>query len=414
MHAVFITNNRRYFDAASEERQFLLMLSEVLSTLHVVVLTPPGYKIEQVNDHTWLYPTNTYLPGMHYFDALYMVRRQVSWGEQLYADVVLSDDPFVSGWVGLHLASKYACAWILNVRDFYWKRPFRERFLRWPILPLSAVLEGATRICVFSQRARIYLEQAVNEIQKEKLRVLPELLLQPQGAVASIDLKVRYPEFNFVIVACAPSARRTLDVLLGTLALLRVRYPKAGLVLFSAQKDERRIVRRARAYKVQEWVRFVQTQPGMFPFTQASVFLYLHMGEEEDSVCIRAATASCPIIAIQSPISQKVIEDRVNGLFAADTQPSTLSTAIRTFNEMPGWRERFQVNANMHIETSLPTREHTVALLREALTFPYVERPPVPPKPDHELFADITRTPTLKERLLAFWKRNTHLPGSKK
>lgn len=414
MHAVFITNNRHYFDATSEERQFLLMFSEVLSTLHVVVLTPPGYNIEQVNDHTWLYPTNTYLPGMHYFDALYIVRRQVSWGEQLYADVVLSDDPFVSGWVGLHLASKYECAWILNLRDFYWKRPWRERLLRWPILPLSAVLEGATRIVVFSQRARIYLEQAVNEIQKEKLRFMPELLVRPQAIVEPIDLRTRFPEFNFVILACAPRSRRMLDVLLGTLALLRVRYPKAGLVLFSAEKEERRILGRAGTYKVREWVRFVQTEPDTFPFTHASVFLYLHTGEEEDGICIRAATALCPIIAIQSPISQKVIEDRVNGLFASDAQASTLSTAIRTFNEMPGWRERFHVNANMHVEESVPTREHMAELLREALTFPYVERPPVPPKPDHELFADITRTPTLKERLLAFWERYTHLPGQKK
>jgi hypothetical protein len=172
MHAVFITSNKRYFDPASVERQFLLMLSEVYSTLHTVVLTRPGYAIEQVNDHTWLYPTNTYLPGMRYFDALYVVRKQVAWGGQLYADVIISDDPFVSGWVGLKLASTYDRAWLVHVYDFYWKRPLRKRLFRWPALPLSAVLEGATRICVFSNRAQIYLESAANETQKEKLKTL--------------------------------------------------------------------------------------------------------------------------------------------------------------------------------------------------------------------------------------------------
>ncbi len=405
MHAVFITSNKRYFDPASVERQFLLMLSEVYSTLHTVVLTRPGYAIEQVNDHTWLYPTNTYLPGMRYFDALYVVRKQVAWGGQLYADVIISDDPFVSGWVGLKLASTYDRAWLVHVYDFYWKRPLRKRLFRWPALPLSAVLEGATRICVFSNRAQIYLESAANETQKEKLRSMPEVYTQNQQTVQPIDLKVRYPEFNFTLTAFVPRSRRALDALMGALALLRLRYPKAGLILFSSTKDERRCLRRAREYQQESWVRYLKVEPNTFPFTQANVFIYLNESEEEDVIIIRAAAASCPIIARTSPISQKIIEDRVNGLFVADRQPRTLSDAVRTFNEMPGWRERFHVNASMYVENLVvPSHERMVELLRAAGTFPYETHPPLPPKPEHELFSNLTRTPTLWERVQSFLK----------
>ncbi len=383
----------------------MLMMSEVCETLHTVVLTPPGYAVEQLNDHTWLYPTNTYIPFMHYFDAKYVVQRQVSFNTQLYADVIISDDPFIPGWVGLHIAQEYDRAWVVYARDFYWQHSIFSRLFRVPMVPLKAVLEGATRVCAFSQRAFIYLDHAANAIEKGKLRALPEIYTQPQHALEPKDLKVLYPEYNFVLLAAVPDHLGGLDTLVGTLALLRVKYAKAGLVLFSPHNKERQVRRVARAYRLGDWVRFVKIEPNSFPFQGANVFLYLNASPEDDTTCIRAAAASCPIVAVRSVVSQKVIEDRVNGLFVADAQPQTLHDAIRVLNETPGWRERFQVNAGMHLSTIVvPPHEQIVELLRAALTFPYELRPPVPPKPDPILVPTPAPGPTLVERVRAFFK----------
>lgn len=406
MHVLFITGNRRFFEEGSEERQLLQMLSDVTDSLHSVVLTTrsQGHAIEQIGPHAWLYPTNSFSSLLFYFDALSTVRKQVSYRGQLYADVILSDDPYMSGWIGTDIAARYGCPWVVNVHDYYWVKGSMRRMVwsRTSVMPLSLLLGRAARVCIFSRRAALALQRKATSEQKTKLFFLLDLYTEPQ--LPTVDIKAKYSEFNFVVLGFA--ARANLGLLLRSMALLRTRYPKAGLVLVGydpASWGERRAVL---SHGASAWVRFETIRPGSFPFQNANVFLYLASGEVEDELLIHVAAASCPIVALPSEVSRSLIEQGENGILARGADAQDLTQAIRTLNETPGLRERFQVNANMRLVEAQPSREALIAGLRDMLTFPAAapEAPPMEEKPT-QLLEKLTHRQTILEKLQAQLKK---------
>jgi hypothetical protein len=408
MHVLFITANKRFLEENSEERQLLLMMGEVTETLHTVVVTSrfDGYKTQELTARNWIYPTNSFPSYMRYFDILATATREATWQGDFHIDIILSDDPYLCGWAGLRLARKFGRAWMLNVHEYVWGRAFFGGFSLTRAIPIKALLQDATHVCVFSPRARIHLERFASEVEKQKLFSIPALYTAPT-TTATIDIKAKYPEFNYTLVAFAPY-NSSVDRALRTLKILRAQYPKAGLVFVTWSSEHTRTLRAARRAGLGEWVRVEEAPKNTFPFIHASACLYVASGDEEDDFLIHAASASCPLVALRSPISESIIEHGTNGILVDESPPQALAGGVRTLNETPGLREKFHVNASMRILSAIPSRESIVEVLRAALTFPIDTSEPMPKEPD--TLKEFVHIPTLWERVVAWRKEHIHGP----
>ncbi len=411
MHILFITANKRYLDESSEQRELLSMMSDVTESLHVVVLNTrgSGYENQKIGERTWLYPTNSLFRFMLYFDGLSTIRHQVMWQDELHADVILSDDPKIAGWLGMRMASLYGRVWMVNLHDYYWdiETSVPNLFSRYTIVPLKDVFLNAFRIIAFSERVAIYTQSSgATDEDKAKVVVFPEIYTAPTAA-ASMDIKLKHPEFNFIVLNYLPRNSDKLPIALEAMMILHHSYQRSGMVIMTNRKPTSSMLSQVARANAADWVRFEVIEPESFPYTNANVYLYLNGGEEEDAMFIRAAsTGSLPIVAAQSVVSEKILNNNVNGLIVFELTSQTIANAIRKLNEIPGLREMFRVNSGLLLQQQIvPSREELVQKLKEYFTFAYEEKPGDAPGPEKHLFAHLADKKTILDRLSLRLKR---------
>ncbi len=407
MHILFITPDDRYLEETSEQRELLKMMSDVSESLHVVVFAKRsrGFQNQKLNEHTWIYPTNSFFRFLFYIDGRSVIRHQVLWQDELHADVILSDDAGMAGWLGLSVAARYGRVWMVALHDFYWDiEPSLWRlFRRYTVVPLKDLFKNAFRIITFSERVTIYTQHAAStDEERSKILPFPEIYVAPRVGTTT-DIKQRYPEFNFIVLHYVPRGSGTLGLMLESMSMLRQTYPKSGLVVMldrAPTLGQRTEVERWRA---QSWIRFEVVPLGSLPFTNANAFLYLNGGEAEDTMLVRVvATGLAPVIATHSVVSERLLNNNVNGFLVSRPTADTIVSAIRTMNETPGMRELFRVNAGLLLQKQIiPTREAVTARLKECLSFEYQEVPEGMPGTERHLFAHLTRQLSFTERVRA-------------
>jgi len=93
MHVLFLTTNTEFLKDGGTEQTFLDSLVRATDVLHVVVYTKrrDGYKTKKLNDHAWVYPTNSFF-GFKALSIMRTARFQVSWQGEFRAHVIYSDD----------------------------------------------------------------------------------------------------------------------------------------------------------------------------------------------------------------------------------------------------------------------------------------------------------------------------------
>ena len=405
MHILFITADKRYLEEASEQRVLLKMMSEVAESLHAVVLTKSslGYTDQKLDEHTWVYSTNSLFEFMYYLDGMRVINRQVLWQDELHADLILSDDAATAGWLGLWVASKYSRAWMVNLHEYYWDRKpnLVELLSSYTVVPLKDLLANAFRVIAFTERVAIYVQSAAEtEEEKAKVVVYPEIFtaLKPDSAR---DLKVLYPEFKFIVLHYLPPTGGNLSLALSSVSILHTNYQHCGLVVMTTKQPSYAMLAQVKLANAEAWVRFVVVEPETLPFINANIFLYLNGGEEEDAMLIRTAAAgSTPIVATDSIVSEKILNNNVNGLIIFQANAETIATGIRKLNETPGLRELFQVNSGLLLQRKIvPSREAMAEKLAELLSFQYQEAPGSLAGPEKHLFARLTPHVTYMDRL---------------
>lgn len=407
MHILFITANKQFLVEGSEQRELLSMMSNVTESLHVVVLNTrgDGYEKQKIGEHTWLYPTNSLFSFLLYFDGLSTIRHQVMWQDELHADVILSDDPKIAGWLGIRIAGLYGRVWMVNLHDYFWdlETSVPLLFSRYTVVPLKDIFTNAFRIIAFSERVAIYTQsKGVTDEEKAKVVVFPEIYTAPSAA-ASVDIKVKHPEFNFIVLHYLGRHSDKISLAIEAMEILHHSYQHSGMVLMITRKPTSAMLAEVVRMNATNWIRFEVIEPESFPFTNANVFLYLNGGEDEDVMFIRAAsTATLPIVAAQSIVSEKILSNNINGLIVYDLNGQTIASTIRKLNEIPGMRESFRVNADLLLQQQiLPSRTALVEKLREYFNFEYNQKPGDASEPEKHLFSNLTDAQSILGKIKA-------------
>ncbi|MGH7141364.1 MAG: glycosyltransferase family 4 protein [Minisyncoccia bacterium] len=378
MHILFITANEKFLDEEGEEKTLLAAMVEAAEALHIVVFTKrrQNYGVKKIGEQAWVYPTNARFSFMQRFAAMRTVRRQVIWQRELRAHIVHSDDPFLAGKVGFALARRYKRVWMVNLHEPYWDfaSPLEAFKARLVMLRLKTLFTFAERVCVFSERVRLYAADAVGIERAAKLFELqkvhdPQVL---RNAPVRADIKKEFSAYNFVLLVAAPLGPGShIPLALETLALLRQQYLKAGMVFVGAGRLAHLYALKAHSLDLGPWVRFVPRPAEIVSyFKTANLLLYLGSGEEEDDKLITAVATGCAIIALPSPTARMIIKDGQNGIIVEKPDAQTLVAAIRYFNEAPGLRERFKANSGAFLDLSgVGTLESLTERLKACWTY---------------------------------------------
>ena len=85
---------------------------------------------------------------------------------------------------------------------------------------------------------------------------------------------------------------------------------------------------------------------------------------------LRAAAASCPILAVPNNLSKSIIKNGVNGYLLEQATPELVAKTIQKFNEESGVREQFKINSGMFLHEHFhQNKVDIVAKLKEYWTF---------------------------------------------
>lgn len=394
MHILFITANRKFLDEKSEEAIFLRAMVDTAEALHVVVFTrrSDGYQTKKIGENAWIYPTNSFFPFLSALDAWRIIRLELLWQGQFRAHIIHSDDPYLSGWLGLILAHRHSRVWMINLHRYFWEHDswLRNIGRRLTIIPVSWIIMYAERICIFSERVRIYIADAASPADQKKIFSLQKIYDPSiiRSTPVTIDLKQKYPDCNFLILVVAPlRAGVRIGLALDVLAHLRQipGYRKAGLVVVGHGSLRSLYGLRAKTLGIGPWVKFERDADDLVSYYKtANLLLYLASSEEEDDAAITAAAAGCAIVALPSTIASGIIKSGENGLIVEHATESAVMAAIRQYNEVPGLRERFKLNSSAYLgETFVQSHESLIEQLRTCWT--YQEAPPEEEHLEHEL-----------------------------
>lgn len=410
MHVLFLTTNTEFLKDGGKEQKFLDGLMSAADVLHVVVWTRrgSGFKTKKLNDHTWIYPTNSFF-GFKALSMMRVARFQVLWQKEFRAHVVYSDDVRASGWAGAWLAFWYDKVWVVNIRAYEWgARALRRQPLSFfGAMPLSLVLPLAHRICIFSDITRLYLSVTAAH-HEDKIIVFPRLYDAEATDKEPLlfDIKQKYPDINFsLLVATALGSKKKVSAAFGALALLRTNpsYQKAGLIVVALGGSLWWWRLRAWLRGLRPWVHFEDAAALASCLKTANIFLYLSGGEENEDAFIRAAAAHTPIIAVDTNITHALIKDGVNGIVVPDASPATLAAAIMHTNES-SQREIFRVNSSLYMTQMVMASPQEVVAALQAL-WDYQEAPPqmeVMPNLDPRPLAP--PVPTRLEKFKQIWR----------
>jgi glycosyltransferase involved in cell wall biosynthesis len=168
MKVLSIGTDRGIFDAASTVRKRMVQYAACFGELHVIVFSTKqsGFKKTQIAENAWVYPTQSFSRLLYIFDAIRIA-------ENIQCDVVTTQDPFETGYVGMKVSKKKNIPLHVQVHTDFLSAGFQKHsFLNRIRFVLSEkVIAHAARIRVVSAALR---ERIVHRFQPQaEISVLP-------------------------------------------------------------------------------------------------------------------------------------------------------------------------------------------------------------------------------------------------
>ena len=130
-----------------------------------------GLKHKKLSEEVEIFPSSSKSPLFFIFDA-FQLARQIFVNYQI--DLVLSQDPFITGLVAYLIKRRYNCAFLIHFHGDFWQNKYwlREKWYNFILLWLSKFLvKRADGIKVVSSGIKDKLVEA--GLNKKKIRLIP-------------------------------------------------------------------------------------------------------------------------------------------------------------------------------------------------------------------------------------------------
>ena len=324
MNVLMIGTDRSLFKPKSPAAERMILYGSLVSELHIIVLSLRADKLLpiQLAQNVYVYPTNSWSKFFYLHNAVSLGKKlkfknpisgnpwpMVELGKTLPSGeknftVITSQDSFECGLIALQLAKFYEAGLELQVHTDLFSPYFGFSSLNKTRQKIAQkILPKGNHLRVVSDRLKNSILQRVfnnNPIFAPPISVTPiwreAAKLQNVSESAENYLPKKYPKLKFIILMMSRLEKeKNIELAIGALRKLLLRYPSAGLVIVGSGGEEGRL--RALAKDLPENVIFEPwTEEPEKYYQSAQVFLNTSYYEGFGLSLLEAATAGCPIV----------------------------------------------------------------------------------------------------------------------
>lgn len=342
MHVLMITRDESVLRDGSPSQAALKEKAKAATRLYVIVMNAHSRRAEarKLTDSLWIFPTNSWVPFLKIWNALYVVRHEIFYRNRLQADLITADDPVVAGFAAALLKRKYKKPLHIHVErnlfsSFYtWNsvgNAFRSLFAR-------LLLERAESISVSQEATRLGLVER-DPMLSERISLIPRYQ-DPHAIQAESmgeDLHVKYTQFRAILLTVAPLvAAHNLHVVIDTVAEIAKIREHVGAVIVGDGYRKWFLKRYARSRGVEDKVIFERSRDDLTSYYKTAFALVVpSLYEEYETTIEDAAAAGCPVISSPVGMAPKIIKEHVNGFLCDPKKPAEYWHAVSNMIDDP-------------------------------------------------------------------------------
>ena len=375
MKVLIINIDKNIFEPGSKSLERLKEYANFCEKLSVVVLTRRSFEPIKVGSLS-VFATGSCCRVKYSFDTLGLAKKIMT--EEKH-DLVMTQDPFDTGHIGWLIKKRYKIPWQCQIHtDFLSPYFWRESFLnKIRVLLAKFLLPSADGIRVVSQRIK-------NSLQTEnyKLKINPVVLpifvdLEKfKTALIKIDLKQKYPQFDFIILMASRLTReKNIGIAIEAMKEILKRKnlnPKPStlnpLLLIvgdgpEGQKLESRIqnLELSTNIKIENW-----TDDLISYYKTADLFLLTSNYEGYGRTVVEAMSAGLPVVMTDVGIAGELLIDDLDGRVVPVGSEKALAAAIMELKENFAKKEEFKQN-NLKLLEKWPTKQEYLEKYKRSL-----------------------------------------------
>jgi len=357
MKVLIINIDKNIFEPGSKSLERLKEYANFCEKLSVVVLTRRSFEPIKVGSLS-VFATGSCCRVKYSFDTLGLAKKIMT--EEKH-DLVMTQDPFDTGHIGWLIKKRYKIPWQCQIHtDFLSPYFWRESFLnKIRVLLAKFLLPSADGIRVVSQRIK-------NSLQTEnyKLKINPVVLpifvdLEKfKTALIKIDLKQKYPQFDFIILmASRLSSEKNIGLAIEVMAKIVKKYPKTGLIIVGSGPQEQNLKLKIENLKLSDSIALESWSDDLASYYKtADLFLLASNYEGWGMTIVEAMACGCLVITTDVGCVGELVVNGESGLVVPVDNQTALVNAVNELIVNPLLREKFKT-ASLVAVNKLPSKE---------------------------------------------------------
>lgn len=366
INLISIGSDRNLFKEGSAARARQIEYSQLFNELHIVVFTKSKSfpKKIQIAQNVWVYGTQSLTKLSHVYQAIDVAGRIVRDRNFLPENTVVTvQDPFESGIVGKRLKKKYGINLHVQIHTDFLSPYFAKESLlnRFRVRVARTVLPFADAVRVVSQKISndlLYVKSDTQSSMYLRPGVMPTVLpifvdlKKIQETPISVDLKSKYPQFNFIIlVASRQTKEKNISFAITLFQKLLGRYQRIGLVIVGSGPEQKKLKRQVEKLGLQNKIVFEPWQENLVSYYKTAHLFLLTSNYEGYGMTLVEATAShCPIVSSDVGIAGQILNNGTESFACPIGDAECFFQRICALIENPALRTLFVHETRQRLE----------------------------------------------------------------
>jgi len=320
MKVISIGSDRNLFMEGTEVRERMVKYGRLTEELHIIVFSKSSSDLrsQKISENTWVYPTNSFDRWFYIWSAVSIGKKILSTNYKLQTKnwLVTAQDPFESGYAGYKIAKRFKLGLQLQVHtDFLDPHFLHESSLNKTRVRLAQFLiPKAHCVRVVSHKIKNLILKRFPHVNPKVISVLPIFVNLGKIKITdpSLNLREKYPQFDFVILMVARlEHEKNIPLAIQALKNILPRHPKTGLVIVGEGSEKIRLKKLAQSERTLEnnivFEGWRQNLPSYYK--TADMLLVTSNYEGFGRMFIEAAAVGCPIVTTDVGIARELILD---------------------------------------------------------------------------------------------------------
>lgn len=356
MNLLVINLDKAIFSKNSASLERLKEYSKLAGKMFVIVWTKDKEQMITYNDKLFIHPTNSCCRLFYYFTSLAIARKILKYEK---IDLIFTQDPFETGLAGWLIAKIYKIRLQLQIHTdifspYFWLESFSNK-LR--VILGKFLIKRADSIRVVSRRIKESLVKL--KVSAEKIFILP-IFTDTKKFIDSpviINLKNKYPQFNFIILMAARLSReKNIGLAIRTIAEVVKNYPQAGLIIVGSGQEEANLKLKIKNLKLRDTVIMEPWTDNLAAYYRgADLFLLTSDYEGWGLAVVEAMASGCPVVMTDVGCAGELVKPGQTGLVVPVREKAALSRAIEEMITNQSLRLKIAAQAELAVK-NLPDK----------------------------------------------------------